>query len=140
MAKINVVGDALVITSEIEMESLKLMESRNPGALVMKEKDEDGNRHEVFRISSGGAASLGKWGATFNSVSRDGGTKAAMTLCLPAGIKDPKAYVAETYGTALHKLHKIEKEVAKNVEEFNKLEKEIMDKVVVADEAAKDAE
>jgi len=101
--KISVVGNAAVLTSSIKVEEIKTLQAGNPQALkVFKDKE---NTDEVFGISycEDATPSVGKYGITFNSATRDENKYATLTLTLPRNLKtndEIKAYIADkAFGT-----------------------------------------
>ena len=107
MAKINVLGDAVIIASAIKAEDLGLVAKYRPKALGLT--DEDGN--VVFKIGlTNGTGSVNKFGISFGGVARDGSGAATVTLPF-SGSTDPekvKDEVADEYGTAIANLNAIE--------------------------------
>ena len=81
--QISVVGNAAVVTSSIKVEEIKTLKAGNPQALKVF-KDEE-KKDEVFSISynEGAEPSFGKFGITFNSVTRDDKKCASLTLRIP---------------------------------------------------------
>lgn len=106
MARIIVAGDALVIESAHTMETLNTLEKHAPKALVLYEED---GKTEAFKVgTTNGNGSISAYGASFNSVSRNGEEKAIITLSIPNGVDDAEAYAEETVGTAIIKLNAVE--------------------------------
>ena len=107
MAKIFVMGDAVIIASAIKAEDLSLIAKYRPKALGLT--DEDGN--VIFKIGlTDGAGSVNKFGISFGGVARDGSGSATVTLPF-SGSTDPekvKSEVADEYGTAIANLNAIE--------------------------------
>ena len=107
MAKITIVGDAIVVTSSKSLKSLKTLEEYNPKALRLVETNEDGKKEEVFRVATAAdKGSINQYGATFASETHDEDKLATMPV--PAGTQDVKAYAAKVYGKAVVLLNKIE--------------------------------
>jgi len=111
MAKINLTGDALVITSTLKAADLQTVEKYAPTALVVREKDEDsGKMIPVFKVTTGSAGSISAYGVCFSGESRDGNGFATLTIPF-TGSKDAataKAEIADKYGAALAQLNKVE--------------------------------
>ena len=110
MAKVKICGDAVILTSEIKLDDIKLVEKTNPRALSLF-GEEDGHEVALFTIGTaktpGFAGCVTKAGITFSKASRDGGY-AQITFPVPEGDGDPKELVAEKIGVALMNLNKIE--------------------------------
>ena len=88
--QISVVGNAAVVTSSIKVEEIKTLKAGNPQALKVF-KDEE-KKDEVFSISynEGAEPSFGKFGITFNSVTRDDKKCASLTLPSPTPSRPTK--------------------------------------------------
>ena len=113
MAKINVCGNAAVISMGVTLENIKTLEKYKPKALRLIEADDDGNKEEVFRIetvSEGGGIS--KYGASFSSTTHGPEKFAAITLALPNDVDDVTKYVADKFGLAIMRLNKVEAQFA----------------------------
>lgn len=109
MAKITIVGDAIVVTSSKSLKSLKTLEEYNPKALRLVETNKDGKKEEVFRVATAAdKGSINQYGATFASETHDEDKLATITMPVPAGTQDVKAYAAKVYGKAVVLLNKIE--------------------------------
>lgn len=105
MAKIQVIGDACVITSTATMEGIKKLEKHCPDAL----KIYDENDNVVFKVSSTtGEGSVSKYGISFNSTSRTEGGFATVTLNIADVDGDIKDYIADKYGIAITRLTELE--------------------------------
>ena len=129
MSKITVVADAMVIKSEVSLESLKLVEKMRPEALaLMGGKD---NKEEVFRIGTGTTGSVNSFSATFSGESRDEAKKATITLDIKGIDKDVKEYIADKYGKALANINAIEANLGAVVEEIKTAKKAVMDAIEI---------
>ena len=94
--KIQIMGDAFVLTSEITTEAIKALAKANPAALKIVDKE---TKAQKFGISfNEGKSSITDFGITFGGTTRDEDKKATATGTLPAGVQDAKAYVAELIG------------------------------------------
>lgn len=106
-AAVKVVGGACVVESNYTLEQIKLLAKYRPQALSLFE-GKDGSKEEVFKVApSKGSGSITTYGACFGSaISADG--KATITLIVPEGTKDAKAWAEDVIGTAILKLNKVE--------------------------------
>lgn len=105
MAKINVVGNAIVLSSSIKLDDIKKAEKYRPEALVLK--DDDGN--EIFKVSAGRHPAANEYGITFSGSTHGDEGLATCTWVVDGGIEgDAKEKVADIYGAALIKLGKFE--------------------------------
>lgn len=116
MAKITVLGNALVATSAKSLSALETLFKYRPSALTLKEKDEEtGRMQEVFTVSvtDHGNGSLGEFGACFSGATRDEAKLATITMALPSNVPADgvKEWIADHYGAALMMLNKVEAQV-----------------------------
>ena len=106
MARIIIAGDAMVVESAHTLETIKTLEKHNPKALVLL--DDDG-KTEVFKVgTTSGRGSIGAYGASFGSVSKNGEKKAIITMEIPANTADAEAYAEDVVGNAIIKLNAVE--------------------------------
>lgn len=129
MAKINVLGDAVVITSEIKAEDLALVAKYQPKSLALY--DEDGD--PIFAIAVSQKPSVGAFGIGFNGVARDGSGKATVTLGY-SGSDDPekvKEDLADKFGIALMNLNKIEAGLPAVLADIQKQKREVVAAITV---------
>ena len=124
MAKINVLAKAVVVTSTLKIEEIKLVKKYRPEALTLFEGDGD-KKEPIFCIGlTGGAGEINQWGASF-SKSTPGGGEAQVTMILPDGISDVKEYVSDAIGRAVIKLNKLEAMIPGIIEEIKAEKAEI---------------
>lgn len=110
MATIKITGDALVIESAVKFDDIVELEGNK--ALQLFEEDEDGKKQLCFKVGAHlGAGSVSGFGITFGGATHDENKLATVTLAIPAGVEDAVEYAAQTVGTALLKLNKIEAQV-----------------------------
>ena len=106
-AKIKIAGSACVIESAHPLKDIKLLEKFRPKALGLFE-DAEGKKEEVFRVGTGkGNGSINAYGATFGSQASNDG-KATITMMIPEGTENPKAWAADVIGVSIIKLNKVE--------------------------------
>lgn len=106
MAKLNVIDNAVVITSTVKTEDWEKTAKFCPEALVLK--DEDGN--PIFKVGVG-TGNANEYGVSFNGTARDGSGLATLTMGICGEAKtaeEVKEYLAEEYGTILVRLKEIE--------------------------------
>lgn len=116
MAKITIAGDAVVVTSSMTLETLKLIEKYRPATLQMLDED----KKPVFVIGSTSSnGSVSSCGISFGVATHDEHKLASVTMTLPAGVADAEKYVVDTYGAAVMNLKKIENRVASAIESIN---------------------
>lgn len=140
MAKISIVGDAVVITSSKKLEDIALLGEYNPKALSLYEEDADGMKVEVFKVgyaATTGRGSIGKYGASFASFAHDGTELATITELLPefycvADADELKDYVADKYGYDVVKLNRVEAQIDAALEAVRAERAAIIQNITVA--------
>lgn len=127
MAKITVVGDVCVVTSELKLEDIKLIEKYRPEKLKLC--SEDGEK-VLFRIGTidGSGGLINQKGAVFGSASHANG-KAVITMKLGEIDGDIKDAIADTIGTGIIYLNKIETALGEIVSEINNERKAIKENI-----------
>ena len=112
MAKITIVGDAMVVNSTKKLEDIKRLEKYEPSALMLFETNDEGKKEPVFAVgSTTGEGSIGCYGASFASTTRDGQGLASITLKIPTDVGDVKQYAVEKIGKAILLLNKVEEQI-----------------------------
>lgn len=112
MAKITVAGTAVIVTSALKLDDIKLIEKYRPDALVLK-GGEDGN-DPVFRIATTteGHGSINRLGVEFDSATDNEEKLAAVTVIREGGFgENVKATVSDAYGLAVLNLNKLERQL-----------------------------
>lgn len=110
MARIIIAGDAMVIESAHTLETIKTLEKYRPKALTLY--DEDG-KNEMFKVgTTTGKGNINNYGASFGSVSKNDEKKAIITMEIPAGTTDVKAYAENVVGAAIIYLNLVEDQFA----------------------------
>ena len=116
MARIAVMGNAIVVTSGVKLDELKTIQKYRPCALTLY-GGEDG-KEPMFVIKCGCASSFNKYGATFAEETRgENGGYATMTIVDEIS-GDPAEFVAEKYGTAIRNLNALEEKLAGVLDEI----------------------
>jgi len=131
MAKVNVLGDAVVITSAVRLADIQLIEKYRPEALILK-GGEDG-KEQLFRISTGDVGCINKYGATFSGATRDDDKFA--TLTMPAIIEGDEKLaeaVADAIGGPLMMLNQLEAQLPEVVEAIADEKAAIMAAITIA--------
>lgn len=106
MARIIIAGDAMVIESAHTMEEIKTLEKHCPKALALVDAE---SKSEIFRVgTTSGKGNINAYGASFGSSAKNDDKKAIITMEIPAGVSDAKAYAEETVGVAINHLNKVE--------------------------------
>lgn len=133
MAKITIVGDAVVVTSSMKLEDLKTISKYRPEALILK-GGEDG-KEPVFGISvvPRGMGELSKYGASFGSESHDDSKFATITMHMNCGdVDDVKEAVADQLGATITNLTNLEKSLPDILSEIATEKAAVMNSISVA--------
>ena len=112
MAKITVMGDAVIVTGGVKLEKLQKLAKFNPKSLRLKEVVEGkATGNEVFAIATGNTPSFSKHGVVFSGSNAEGFPTA--TLAIPQGLDQAKKmeYVQDAFGYGLLTLNKLEAEL-----------------------------
>lgn len=134
MAKITVVGEAVVVTSEVKLEDIEKVGQYRPDALILYEGDEK-NKQPIFRVgvSKCTCGRLNSVGAEFGSVAKDGSGKATITMVLPKMDEndDPKEVVAGLVGSGILHLNKVEAKLPEVIREIDSEHANILSNIAV---------
>ena len=116
MAKITIVGETVVVTSNIKLDDYKTTAKYRPHRLMLK--GEDGEPVFAVGLTGNPKGSINNVGAEFGAQSHDGTGRATITFDLPCGDGDVKERVAEKIGAAIIYLNKLEETIPEVVEEI----------------------
>lgn len=133
MAKITIVGEAVVITSALKLEDIKTLSKYRPQALVLK-GGEDG-KEPIFRIAATDKSkgSINKYGAEFGGETHDDKKLATITLvCGNTDGGDIREKVAEDIGTAILDLNKLEAALPAVLEEIKAEKTAVLENITIA--------
>lgn len=130
MAKVNVVGSALIVTSELKTSELELAAKYRPSALKLR--DEDGN--EIFGVQLGTPChgSIGTFGVVFDTTSPEGKAQVTCAFAPKDTAEETKEAIADQIGKALINLAKFEEAFATVAGEITKERNGIMSNITVA--------
>ena len=125
MARINVIAKAVVVTSTLKIDEIKMVKKYRPEALTLFEGEGD-KKEPVFCIGlTRGAGEINQYGASFSENTLGDGKEAQVTMILPDGISDVKEYVSDAIGRAVIKLNKLEATIPGVIEEIKAEKAEI---------------
>lgn len=129
VTRVQIIGDAFIIISSLNFETLKKIEKLHSNILCLKEYSKDEEK-EIFRIGTGKTASISQYGITFTNANKEG--KAIATMLFPAKVKDKREFIKENYAKALFMLEDLEdsiknacRSIDKAYEKIDQLIKEI---------------
>lgn len=132
--KITIAGDSIVVTSSKTLADIKKLEKYAPKALALVEKNDDGEKEEIFRVSStNGTGSINQYGASFGSVTHDDKKLATITMSIPQGVEDAVKYAAEVVGKAGMLLNRVEAQFDGALKSVDDEMQQILDNIKVAE-------
>ena len=110
-------GNAMVVTSGVTLEQLKQVERFRPDALRVIDGE---TKDELFVVctTDTGSGELSSYGACFGTRTDSEG-KATITIELPDEAANVREYIADTYGSALLYLKKLEENIDAQLEGIN---------------------
>lgn len=127
MAKVTMLGQAVVITSAVKLEDIKLIKKYRPEALSLYE-GEGAEKVPVFTIGATKAGNdINKIGAEFSHANEDG--YAQITLYSESADKEE---IADLIGRPLLKLNKLEETLAGVIDEIAAEKAAILENITVA--------
>ena len=129
MAKITVVGQAVVVTSAMKLEDIKKVAKYRPEALILKGGED--NKEDIFRLGVG-TGSINKFGASFDKETRDEEKLAVVTMTTTYDGAEIKDFVADELGAALINLGKLEAALPAVIEEIDREKAAIMESITLA--------
>lgn len=129
MAKVTIVGDALVITSSLKLEDIKTVQKYRPEALILRGEKEE----MLYAIcaSRGVEGTIDENGAAFCSETHDEHKNAVITMVLPRVEGDIKEWVADKIGQALTKLKKLEETIPAVLEQVKAEKTAVMEAISI---------
>lgn len=131
MAKINVIGNAIVVTSGISLDNIKLIEKYRPQNLTLFE-GEGNEKQAVFKVSTGSSGSISKFGVVFDSATRDTDKLAIVTIVdgnIP--VEKIDQYLIDKIGTSIIKLNQLEAGLPAIIEEIKAEQEAILSNITI---------
>lgn len=132
MAKLSILGNAVVVTSAVKLEDIRTIEKYNRDALILKE-DIEGKKVPVFGVATGSTGEINQNGATFADATRDDNKFAQITLCtcLENITGDVKDWAADKFGKALTRLNQLEATIPTVLEQISADKAAVMANITV---------
>ena len=112
--KIQIVGNAFVLTSTLTPAEIKKLNAEAPEALAVVDEE---TKNEPFRVSFGANGGVSKYGVTFNGTAVGDG-KAVFNGVIEGpvtSLEQAREYVADTLGHATAYLREIEAKAAEKL-------------------------
>lgn len=131
MANIKVIGDAMIVTSAIKMEDIKLLQCLDADGLIARDKDDE----PVYAVFTGDSGFMGDTGIRFTGADSNG--FATVTILLPpASQTQREEYIKEKYAMAITALQTMEELLAEYLVDFKTKYNEAMQAVEFIDSTA----
>ena len=130
-AGIAIVGESVVITSNLKLSDYKMIAKYRPSKLVLKGGDDGKEVVFAVGVTSNPKGSINKVGAEFGSEAHDGTGRATITFDLPQTDGDVKDAVAEYIGSSILDLNKIEAILFSVIEEISAERTAVMESITV---------
>lgn len=128
MANIKVIGDAMVVTSAIKMEDIKLLQRLDADSLVARDKNDE----PVYAVFTGDSGFMGDAGIRFTGADSNG--FATVTILLPpASQTEREKFIKENYAMAITALQTMEELLAEYLVDFKTKYNEAMQAVKFID-------
>ncbi len=130
-ATAKILGSACVLTSTHSLETIKLVQKYRPNSLCLYD-GEGRDREEVFRvgITTKNNGTVNKFGVGFSDTP-GADQKATVTMMIPDGTPDPKAWAEENLGGAILMLTKVESQITSVLEEINQEKAKVSQAITV---------
>lgn len=127
--RISILGEALVLTSTLKVEEIKLLRKYKPDALKIKNENGD----DLFAIAyKEGCSSITPKGVTFGGASRDGNEFATFTANISvAEGEDIKEVVADLIGVPAGYVSQIESAAVNALHEVRAARAELLNSITV---------
>ena len=112
-AKISVKAGVAFVESAMKLSDVKKLAKYAPKPLSLMSDD---GKNEVFKVGiTSGSGNVNTYGVSFGTgVTKDG--NAVVTMMIPEGVDNQKAWVMDKVGSAILSLGKVEKQAAKSLE------------------------
>lgn len=128
MAKITVAGKAIVLTSSLRYEDIKLVEKHRPEALTVYGTGDDG-KEPIFMLRAGEKDTINEFGISFSGETHEE-KLASLTAFFPfIEGEDIRETVADMFGKALKHLEQLEASLPAIIEEIKSERAEIMSNI-----------
>lgn len=128
MARISVVGKAVVLISDVTLEDYKTVYKHRPDALCIK--DENGT--ETFRVMVGTPSAPSKYGVSFCEKTNGTDGLACVTLGLaklPDTQEELKCFLVDSFGTLITNLGKVEENISSIIDDIKEEKDAVMQSI-----------
>lgn len=121
--KIQKAGNALILTSEITMEELRLLKKYSPNDLKLKTEDGE----DMFAFAEGENAGVSPYGICFTNADEDG--KATVTLLMHNNCEDKNELIADILVPIKKMYETLEKQIVEKAEQVIKARNELIGEI-----------
>lgn len=129
--KIRIVGDAVVVTSDLTLDELKTIQKFNPKALTLMGGDEGKTPVFAMSIAKDGYGGLTNNGIMWAPATNDAAKKATMTMMIPAGTEKPTEWFVDNFGGAIMNLNALEANLPAALSKLNADKATVMASIAV---------
>ena len=129
MAKITIAGQAVVVTSTLKLEDIKMVKKYRPDALTLRGGGD--GKEPIFALGVG-EGGINKFGASFQMETRDEEKLAVLTMTTGYDGDDIEEFVADELGAAIVNLGKLEEKLPGVIDEIKAERQAIMSNITVA--------
>ena len=128
MANVKIIGNAMVLTSDLKVEELNTVKKYTKDGLKLK--DEKGN--EIFSIAcTPGHSSISSYGVSYGEENAEGYAQASLVLDESIKAEERMATVLDNYAIAIGNLKTLETYIREAYTGINKTVEEIKDSIEV---------
>ena len=122
-------GGAMVISSVATPEELSTLAKYRPDALVLKDAEK---KKDIFTvgIAKNGYGDISKYGAEFSNVTDKDG-HATITVMVPEGVEDKKAWAQDYLGVAILRLNQVEEQFESQLADVASEKSAVAEKITV---------
>lgn len=127
--KTTVAGKAMILTSSIKTEDIKLLEKYKPAALRIVSED---GKSDIFAIGTGSRPAVCEFGLVFDGTARDDSGCACATFSVPEDVSDVKEWVADKIGIAAGHLMDLEARLPEVITDLKAVRAELINNIALA--------
>ena len=130
MAKITVVGDAVVVTSSLTKEDILTVAKYRGSELAIV--DDEGEPIFVIGATNAGTGAINQFGVSFGGETHDGEKKATVTMIAPHVEGDIREWIADRIGSAIVSLRVLEQRIPEVLASISSERATIMEDITIA--------
>lgn len=129
MSKIIITGSAIVLKSDLKLDTLKKLEKYQPSSMEMRDEKD----RLIFKaaIAGEGEGSISEKAVYFAPVTHDAEGLATVTLSIPASVHDAKEYAADLLGRVYLNLADLERVMASASTSVDTAKAQMLERITV---------